>query len=253
MEESRTEGTGTPASGGSAGGGGGGASAGRAGSRRPDGGRAGSGRGAEDLVYAQLRADIEHGLQPGTPLRLSAIAARMGVSTMPVRAALKRLESDGLVRQVPRRGTVVAPLELDDIEEIQAIRWGIEGLAARIGAEAVGPDDVAAMRGHLDRLRAAAAAGDADTYLAATYDLEDACYAAAGRPRLLETVRHYRRAAQRYVRVVIGVHGALEVPPAERFYEAAAAGDGARTEALIQQQILRLFGIIADRMADRSA
>lgn len=228
--------------------------AGRAGSRRPDGGRGGSGRSAEDLVYDRLRNEIERGdPAPGSPLRLSAIATRMGVSTMPVRAALKRLETDGLVRQIARRGTVVAPLELDDIEEIQAIRWGIEGLAARVGAAAVGPAEVAAMEVHLARIRAAAAAHDADGYLVATYDLEDTCYAAAGRPRLLETVHHYRRAAQRYVRAVIGVHGALEVPPAERFLAAAAARDGERCERLIQEQILRLFGIIADRMADGPA
>jgi DNA-binding GntR family transcriptional regulator len=167
---------------------------------------------------------------------------------MPVRAALKRLEGDGLVRVMARRGTVVAPLELDDIEEIQAIRWGIEGLAARTGAAAMTDEAVTRMRTELDRIRAAAAAHDTDAYLQATYALEDACYEAAGRPRLLETVRHYRRAALRYVRAVVGVQGALEVTPAERFFEAAAARDGARTEALIQEQIVRLFEMIADRM-----
>jgi DNA-binding GntR family transcriptional regulator len=108
---------------------------------------------------------------------------------------------------------------------------------------------MAAMRGHLERIRAAAATHDTDAYLQATYDLEDTCYGAAERPRLLDTVRHYRRAAMRYVRAVVGVQGALEVAPAERFFEAAAARDGARTEALIQEQIVRLFEMIADRMA----
>jgi DNA-binding GntR family transcriptional regulator len=219
---------------------------GRAAAQRPP---TASGRSTEDHVHAILREEIEHGLAPGTPLRLSVIAERLGVSTMPVRAALKRLEGDGLVRVMARRGTVVAPLELDDIEEIQAIRWGIEGLAARAGAEAMTEETVAQMRGHLERIRAAAAAHDTDTYLQATYDLEDTCYGAAGRPRLLETVRHYRRAALRYVRAVVGVQGALEVAPAQRFFDAAVARDGARTEALIQEQIVRLFEMIADRMA----
>lgn len=219
---------------------------GDAAAKRPPGA---SGRSTEDHVHAILRDEIEHGLAPGTPLRLSVIAERLGVSTMPVRAALKRLEGDGLVRVMARRGTVVAPLELDDIEEIQAIRWGIEGLAARIGAEAVTDGAVEEMRRHLERIGAAATAHDTDAYLAATYDLEDTCYRAAGRPRLLETVRHYRRAALRYVRAVVGVHGALEVTPAQRFFDAAAARDGARTEALIQEQIVRLFEMIADRMA----
>jgi len=223
---------------------------GRAGSRRAaTGSRGGSGRASEDHVYAILREEIEQGLQPGTPLRLSLIAERLGVSTMPVRAALKRLEGDGLVRVLPRRGTVVAPLELDDIEEIQAIRWGIEGLAARLGAEACTDDDIAAMRLHLERIRTASEQHDLDAYLAATYDLEDTCYAAAGRPRLVATVRHYRRAALRYVRVVVGTRPRLEVPAAERFFAAAESRDGARTEALIQEQISRLFALIADRMA----
>ena len=209
---------------------------------------AATGRSAEDHVHAILRDEIEHGLAPGTALRLSVIAERLGVSTMPVRAALKRLEGDGLVRVMARRGTVVAPLELDDIEGIQAIRWGIEGLAARAGAMAMTDEAVDRMRTELDRIRAAAADHDTDAYLQATYALEDACYAAAGRPRLLETVRHYRRAALRYVRAVVGVQGALEVAPADRFFEAAAARDRARTEALIQEQIVRLFEMIADRM-----
>lgn len=227
----------------------GGRTGGRAGSRRAAGGRGGSGRSAEDHVYAVLRAEIEHGLEPGTPLRLSVIAERLGVSTMPVRAALKRLEGDGLVRVHARRGTVVAPLELDDIEEIQAIRWGIEGLAARLGADACTDEDVAAMRGHLELIRDASARHDLDAYLTATYDLEDTCYAAAGRPRLVATVRHYRRAALRYVRVVVGTRPELEVAPAEWFLDAAAARDGVGTERLIQEQISRLFALIADRMA----
>jgi len=200
-------------------------------------------------VHAALRDEIEHGLEPGTPLRLSVIAERLGVSTMPVRAALKRLEGDGLVRVHPRRGTVVAPLELDDIEEIQAIRWGIEGLAARLGAEACGEADIETMRGHLERVRDASARHDLDTYLEATYALEDTCYAAADRSRLLATVRHYRRAAQRYVRVVVGARPQLAVSPADRFMAAAGAGDGERTERLIQEQISGLFALIADRMA----
>ena len=125
-------------------------------------GRPGRGRGmtldsgrlviksTEDQVYETLRREIVRTLEPGTPLRLSAIAERLGVSTMPVRAALLRLESEGLVRQVARKGAVVAPLELEDIEEIQAIRWGIEGLAARLGAERVAEEALATMRKHLD-------------------------------------------------------------------------------------------------------
>src|SRR2546426_1115964 len=95
-------------------------------------------KSAEDHVFEALRARILRGLAPGSPLRLAEIADQYGVSMMPVRSALRRLEAEGLIRQLPRRGAVVAPLELSDLEEIQAVRAGLEGYAARLGAERIG-------------------------------------------------------------------------------------------------------------------
>lgn len=211
-------------------------------------------KSTEDQVYETLRLEIMGGLEPGTPLRLSSIAERLGVSTMPVRAALRRLEREGLVRQTARKGAVVAPLELHDIQEIQSIRWGIEGLAARVGAQAVSDDDLALMRAHLEEIRSAASAHDLAAYLTATYAFEDVCYAASARPRLLETVRHYRRAAQRYVLFVMGSDSAtLQVGPSEVFYAAAAARDGEATEQAIQREIARLYERLAARMGEAAA
>jgi DNA-binding GntR family transcriptional regulator len=218
------------------------------GSRRP--GSRGIARTTEEQVHETLRREILEGLEPGSPLRLSVIADRMGVSTMPVRWALVRLEREGLVRTVARKGATVAPLELEDFQEIQAIRWGIEGLAARLGAVAVTDDDLAMMRRHLGAIRTSAGAGDLDGYLAATYALEDTCYSAAARPRLLAEVRHHRRAAQRYVRFVMGDDpSSLVVGPSEVFYEAAAARDGSAAERCLQEEIDRLFVRLAARMA----
>ncbi len=213
----------------------------------------GSGRlvvkSTEDQVYETIRQEIMSGVEPGTPLRLSAIADRLGVSTMPVRAALRRLEREGLVRQTARKGAVVAPLELDDIQEIQSIRWGIEGLAARVGAGCVSDGDLTRMQEHMADIRVAAAAQDLAAYLTATYAFEDVCYAASGRMRLLETVRHYRRAAQRYVLFIMGSDaGTLQVGPCEVFYAAAAARDGEATEQAIQREIARLYDRLAARM-----
>jgi DNA-binding GntR family transcriptional regulator len=207
-------------------------------------------RTTEEQVHETLRQEILAGVEPGSPLRLSVIAERLGVSTMPVRWALVRLEREGFVRTIARKGAVVAPLELEDFQEIQAIRWGIEGLAARLGAVAVTDEDLDAMRQHLGDIRTAAGAGDLDAYLTSTYALEDTCYAAAGRPRLLAEVRHHRRAAQRYIRFVMGNDASsLVVGPSEAFYEAAAARDGAQAERCLQHEIDRLFGRLATRMA----
>src|SRR5436309_5755563 len=92
----------------------------------------------EDGVYRALRAEIGRlELAPGRRLPLEELAARFQVSLTPVRHALRRLESEGLVVSVRRRGSRVAPLSVEELEEIQAIRLGLETFLARHGAEQI--------------------------------------------------------------------------------------------------------------------
>src|SRR5438105_4542079 len=125
------------------------------------------GPGNHDPVYASLRAQIiGGGLAPGAPLRLGRVAAQFGVSTMPIRSALARLEADGLIVQARHRGATVAPLSLDDLEEIQAVRSGIEGFAARLGAEYIDAGHVERMQISLVDAREQLATMPLDAYLA---------------------------------------------------------------------------------------
>jgi len=186
----------------------------------------------DDRVYEAIRDRIVHGLAPGTPLRLADLATQFGVSIMPVRAALARLEQDGLVRQQPHRGSVVSPLELEDLKEIQALRFGIEGYAARRGTESMAPADLRKMRTLLRRLAVAAEAADLDSYLELVAAFHDVCYGAVGRLRLTALVAAHRRAAERYIRAVL-VHEQLlgeSLVTQERFLAACEAGDGAAAE-----------------------
>jgi DNA-binding GntR family transcriptional regulator len=210
-------------------------------------------KSAEDQVYEVLRDEIVHVMEPGSPLPLARIAERLGVSTMPVRAALMRLEADGLVHQVPRRGAIVAPLELDDLQEIQAIRAGIEGLAARLGARRVDDRTLGRMEALLGVLRSAAGRHDLDQYLRIAGEFEDECYRAAGRPRLLHLVQGHRQAAQRYVRLALGDSPDFEVAFHERLYGAAAAHDGPAAEATIRAALAWTLDRLAHRLRSATA
>jgi DNA-binding GntR family transcriptional regulator len=202
----------------------------------------------DDQVYQALRDEIMNGLAPGTVLRLADVADRLGVSTMPVRTALVRLATEGLVVQLPRRGgAVVAPMEVERLEEIQALRAGIEGLAARLGAESATPTTLRRMREALRDIKSAARAGDATRYLAATYRLEGHLYAAAGRPRLLKLVEDHRALAERYIRAFMRERD-LTVADDEELVGAAAARDGARAQAILQRNIRAFYERVAREM-----
>lgn len=86
-------------------------------------------------VYAFIRGEILQGQHPpGSPLKQDELAARLGVSKIPLREAFSRLESEGLVVLKPRRGYFVATLDISEIAELFELRASIEALAGRLAA-----------------------------------------------------------------------------------------------------------------------
>lgn len=198
----------------------------------------------DDLVYGYLRDRIVRGLEPGTPLKLAEIAELLAVSTMPVRAALVRLEADGLVQRLPRRGTIVAPVSMEDLEEIQAVRFGIEGFAARLGAEKLDSARLAEMRDLLAKLPKADRIKDperkADVYLESERRIRWICYEASGRAKLLRLVSSYRDIAERYVRLALRLgEGSFESDVAlqEAFVRACESGSADDVESSVRRTL----------------
>ena len=90
---------------------------------------------ASDYVTRELRARILDGVFPSsTHLDQQVLADEMGVSTIPVREGLRRLEANGLVEILPRRGAFVAGLSAKELLEISQIRERLEDLAIRMAA-----------------------------------------------------------------------------------------------------------------------
>lgn len=90
----------------------------------------------QDTIVDGIRDMILNGpLKPGDRLRQDELANAFGVSTMPIREALRQLQAEGLVIFRPRRGATVASLSVSEYEEIYRIREELETLACRWAAE----------------------------------------------------------------------------------------------------------------------
>jgi DNA-binding GntR family transcriptional regulator len=90
----------------------------------------------QDAVVDGIRDMVLNGhLKPGDRLRQDELANTFGVSTMPIREALRQLQAEGLVIFHPRRGATVASLSVSDYEEIYRIREALETLACRWATE----------------------------------------------------------------------------------------------------------------------
>ncbi|HEY6538563.1 MAG TPA: GntR family transcriptional regulator [Candidatus Dormibacteraeota bacterium] len=188
-----------------------------------------------DLVYGRLRAMILRGMAPGTPLRLNELASELGVSTTPIRVAVERLRSEGLVVHRRGKGSSVAPLSVADLEDIYAVRNGLEGVAARLGAPRLSDDEIGVMRHCAERLGQLdhSASRDRKTYLAVEWAMHEVCYGAAGYPRLLQEIRSYRHQTERYFRLALaeGINARDDLQHQIAFFEACAGRDPAGAEA----------------------
>ena len=153
---------------------------------------------AQHEVYRHLREQILSGaLSAGTRLNPVDIGASLGVSRMPVREALRQLDSEGLVTIRPNRGVVVMSLSPKEIEEIFLIRTALEILAVRqampnINARTL--DELGRRRRMMDE-----AEGDARLWVRRHDEFHDALCGLSGMPRLIAEIRRSRALLNAYM------------------------------------------------------
>lgn len=95
-----------------------------------------------DAVYAELRRSIlGAAIAPGSPLNQEQLAATLGVSTTPLREALRRLEAEGLVEVTAHRQLVVTTAEIADLPNLFLVKEELDCLAARLAARRATEDD----------------------------------------------------------------------------------------------------------------
>jgi DNA-binding GntR family transcriptional regulator len=89
-----------------------------------------------EMVYEKLKEEIITGfLEQGEKIVAREVARQMGVSDIPVREALKKLESEGLVENIPHVGSKVSTINIKTASEIFAVRLELEAYAARLAAK----------------------------------------------------------------------------------------------------------------------
>lgn len=193
-----------------------------------------------DHVYAALRERILSGeLERGTRLRQASLADELGVSRTPLREALRRLASEGLVELSPNRGATVSSLDFSDMRHAWAARLALEPGAARLAAErGDGPA--------VERLRAAVEAQrrrhrDVAESYAVNRGFHLALVAASGNPHLM------RFGEMLWVpRIGVPIYEMQADDPAqvllwadehERITDAVAAGDGDGAARLTREHI----------------
>jgi len=160
---------------------------------------------ASETAYARIRAGITGGeWAPGYPLREEELAALCGVSRTPVREALRRLETEYLIRRTEGARSFVADWSADDVAEMFALRAILEGHAAARASTRIDHDAICRLETLNDDVRISIQTEDTDLFLRANRAFHTLVLQAAQSPRLAAMLTALveqpvvRRTAQRY-------------------------------------------------------
>jgi DNA-binding GntR family transcriptional regulator len=192
-----------------------------------------------DRVETLLREQIVHGEHPqGARLSEGDIARGFGVSRGPVREALRRLESTGLVTVEPHRGAFVRTLDLDEVRELFEVRIALEAEAAELAATRLDAAGIAELRA-LNRAAGEEVARSGRSAAFDTHDLHDLVVRLAGNQRLARTVAQVN-AELRLARSRSGATGSRAseaVGEHDRLVDALCAGDGEAAREAMREHL----------------
>ena len=146
-----------------------------------------------ELVCENIRQAIIDGtFSPGERLMEIQLADEMGVSRTPVREAIRKLELEGFVVMIPRRGTYVADISIKDINEIYEIRISLDILAAGLAAERITDEELEKLNSYLVEIGRYVPAMDMDKIVELDTAFHDILYKATRNERLVSVIGNLR-------------------------------------------------------------
>jgi DNA-binding GntR family transcriptional regulator len=165
-----------------------------------------------EIVFEALReAIVSHRLEPGERLMEVQLAEAMGVSRTPVREAIRRLELEGYVVMIPRKGAYVAQLSLKDIADAFEIRGALEGLAASLAAERATDEEIEQLERLIVKTAECLDSGDTGKAVQLDVQFHEKLYEASRNPRLTQMISNLREQILRFRTQSLSYPGRLAV------------------------------------------
>jgi DNA-binding GntR family transcriptional regulator len=174
------------------------------------------GDSAVDRVTAWVRRSVLNGtMAPGSSFSITDLSERLGVSAIPVREALRRLDAQGLILLRPGRSAIVNPLDVTELRGIYRLRRGIEPDLAARACNLLGSSD----RDHLDSLLEAyrQPGNDAEELWRIHHDLHLALLQPAASAWDLRILSQLWHAGDRYTRIVFETYNVSDTERKRRY------------------------------------
>lgn len=202
-----------------------------------------------EIVFESLREAIISGvLEPGERLMEIQLADEMGVSRTPVREAIRKLELEGFVVMIPRKGAYVAGVSHKDVADVFEIRSALEGLAASLAAERVTDEEIEQMERIL--LYRQGEELTLEEIVESDTDFHALVYKASRNERLIQILENLREQIQRFRATSLAVPGRMKDAIEEHrgIVEALARHDVEEAHALAMAHIVTAENVMFETL-----
>ena len=152
-----------------------------------------------DVVFNTLRQAILTGeLKPGERLLEIHLANKLGVSRTPIREAIRKLELEGLVIMIPRRGAEVAQITEKSMNDVLEVRRALDALCVELACERITKEELADLKTACEAFEDAVKDGDLTRIAKTDVELHDIIVHATGNDRLIQLVNNLSEQMYRY-------------------------------------------------------
>lgn len=152
-----------------------------------------------DVVFNTLRQAILTGeLKPGERLMEIHLADRLGVSRTPIREAIRKLELEGLVTMLPRRGAEVAQITEKSMNDVLEVRRALDALCVELACDRISAEEREHLKRACDDFEKAVKTGEVKQIAQADVELHDIIVQATGNRRLIQLVNNLSEQMYRY-------------------------------------------------------
>ncbi len=152
-----------------------------------------------EVIFESLRQAIIMGeLKPGERLMEIQFAEKMGVSRTPVREAIRKLELEGLIIMIPRKGAHVAELSVKDIINVLEIRSSLEGLATKLAAQRINEEELKELKKTVDEFAEFMEENNVQELAEKDIKIHDLIYRASKNDKLIPIITNLKDQVHRF-------------------------------------------------------
>jgi len=203
------------------------------------------------LEQAILRGEIK----PGEKLVERELSQVLGISRSPIREAIRSLESNGLVKTIPRKGTVVTEVSGKEVEEIYSVKSMLEGFAARLACKRITGREIREFRLLLEKMENRVSRNNLHEYLELSKEFHELIIKASNNAKLYQIYRNLMKPIQwlQLISLSFPERARNSLREHQQIVEAFVRGDGESLEKVVREHVDRAGRVLLQNLDSRGS